>query len=121
MFPAEFVQFLLDKQSISPAEFDGLLGHAKDSDYFRSDVFNTGYNDGTMPLPRPMREKLGALTGQSDLFWKRRHFHASDAQNVVIDPTVDISALIEKHANAGGRLTRARNSNSTPDTDTRGR
>jgi hypothetical protein len=107
LFPADFVQLLLDKQSISSADFDVILGHAKDSDYFRSDVFNTGYNDGGRLLPRPMREKLAALTGTSDLFWKRYRFTASDAENVTIDPTVDISTLIEKYKNAGGRTTKA--------------
>jgi hypothetical protein len=122
LYPADFVQYLLDRQAINSERFEMLLGHDADSDYFRSDVFNTVYNDGNRPLPRPLREKLAGLThtDAETPFWKRHHFHTSDADTITIDTNADISALIEKHKNAGGRFTRAQNKDAILDAHIRG-
>ena len=107
LYPADFLQYILERQSITPEDFSCHIG--RDGDYFRSNLFNCGYNDGGSPLPKPVRDMLTELTGKPPVFWLRRSFRSEEAEGLQLDMEKDISALIARHANAGGKHTRALN------------
>lgn len=92
-YAPEFVQYILDRQKISLTEFDLMLGRARD--YFRSDVFNTDYNNESRSLPAPLRAAMIVLTGKDDKdFWRRTSFSAAEADDIRIDP----SKAVNSHA-----------------------
>ncbi|MES2985342.1 MAG: hypothetical protein V4735_09170 [Pseudomonadota bacterium] len=98
LFPGDFVRYLLDRQEISLKEFDEKIGCAHS--YFTNNIFNTGSNNGSRPLPEPLQEKMIALTGTqtSRALWMQKNFTAADAEGITIDMSRDISGIVERYA-----------------------
>ncbi len=96
MFPGEVIQFLLDKQGIDVEVFNKKLGYAPT--YFQTNVFNSGANDGTHHLSRPMREKMAKLTKTEPEFWDERNFNPEVALNL----TINMRAHLHSHKNGTG-------------------
>ena len=93
LFPPEFIQYLLDKSEIEPADFNKKLGCGPN--YFSINVFNSLANDAAI-LPKPLQEKMAALTGTDVTFWQKRNYKASDAENLSINMEADISPVVAK-------------------------
>ena len=77
LFPPELILLLLKKGTITEAAFNQKLGCGPT--YFESDIFNTRHNDGIGELPKPLQQKMAALTGTEVKFWQKCNYRASEA------------------------------------------
>lgn len=136
MYPGDFIRYVIELQNFPQIKPDGterlpyeppvdhmryvseLLGYAPG--YIRGKIFNGSLNTGLFLLPQSLQEKMAAITRTPIEHWQKHNYYATDAEGIVIDPTIDISKVIEKHANEGGAVTRQRNRNARLDEVMRG-
>lgn len=92
----ELVQYLLDRQDISRAEFSETLGYQPQ--YF-DNLFNSLANRTAYPLPTPLIPKLADLTGTKPAFWKMQSYTIQQAEKIRIDLDMPItSSVASAHA-----------------------
>ncbi len=118
LYPIDFIRYILSQQSFTDQDRERFSAAHPDKDfdpsqylcllignnpqYLMGHLYKSGHNNGTAKLPKPLREKLAALTGKESDFWQRTNFYKADAEGLAIDTQKDISALIKKYENVGG-------------------
>lgn len=96
--PTEFILYLLDKQHIGFLRFNRKLGNG--DTYFETDILNTLAGNGrSHPLPKPLAEKMAALTGVPTSYWTGSTQIPSAMSDIIsIDMNKNIDGLVKKYS-----------------------
>lgn len=111
LFPMEFILLLLHRAKVTIPELDTKLGYAPQ---YVEGMFSTGVNNGSHTLPRPLQEKMAALTGTDVHFWTRLNYNASEANEMTLDMKKDISSIIHKWKHFSERTKHAHDPHAAP-------